>query len=158
MKNQSVVKHWAKVSVLLLGLVFLSASNKKDSKGMFSTQQIQVGRTAITVELADTPEKTAQGLMFRRKMPDKNGMLFVFPDTEVRHFWMKNTFIPLSIGFFDENRVLVDIQDMEPVKSEMDARPPTYQSKKPAKFCLEVNRGWFEKNKIKVGDKFEFLK
>lgn len=146
------------VLFLMSSFVFLTASNKKDSSGMFGTKQIQVANTVLTVEIADTPEKTAQGLLYRKSMSDKSGMLFIFPESEVRHFWMKNTFIPLSIGFFDDQRVLLEVQDMEPVKSEMESRPPTYNSQKPAKYCLEVNRGWFQKHKIKVGDKFEFLK
>ncbi len=70
---------------------------------------------------------------------------------------MKNTFIPLSIGFFDSQKTLVDIQDMEPVKSEMDQNPKSYLSQSPAQFALEVNQGWFAKNKIKIGDRFEII-
>lgn len=129
------------------------------AKGIdFKKQKISFLQTQLTVEVADSPEKTEHGLMFRKTLPADQGMLFVFPETEMRTFWMKNTFIPLTIGFFDEQRTLVDIQDMEPVKSEIESRPPTYNSKKPAKYCLEVNRGWFAKHKIKVGDRFDFLK
>lgn len=151
------LKQVAMVLFLASSFVFLSAA-KKDSKGMFKTQQIKVANTPLTVEIADTPDKTAQGLMYRTSMSDNAGMLFIFDDVQIRNFWMKNTFIPLSIGFFDEKRVLLEVLDMEPVKSEMEARPPTYNSQKPAKYCLEVNRGWFAKHKIKVGDKFTFLK
>lgn len=70
---------------------------------------------------------------------------------------MKNTFIPLSIGFFNSKKVLVDIQDMEPAKSEMDQNPKSYLSRSPAQYALEVNQGWFQKNKIKLGDRFELV-
>lgn len=133
-------------------------ANRKDSKGMFRVQQIRVGKTPLAVEIADTPEKTAQGLMYRTSMGENEGMLFIFQDVQLRSFWMKNTFLPLSIGFFDEGRALLEILDMEPVKSEMEMRPPSYMSQKPAKYALEVNRGWFQKHKIKVGDRFEFTK
>jgi uncharacterized protein len=121
----------------------------------FEKRKIKLNKTVLQVEIADTPEKSAQGLMYRKSLAEDQGMLFVFKDVVQRHFWMKNTFVPLSIGFFDENRALVDIQDMEPVKSEMETSPPTYDSAKPAKYCLEVSRGWFGKHNIKIGDHFE---
>jgi hypothetical protein len=123
----------------------------------FKTKTIKVGGVAVVAEIADTPEKSTRGLMFRKKLDEGTGMLFIFPDEEIRSFWMKNTFIDLSIGFFDAQQRLVDIQDMRAVKSEMEINPPTYQSAAPAKYALEVPRGWFQKHKIKVGDKLTGL-
>jgi uncharacterized membrane protein (UPF0127 family) len=71
-------------------------------------------------------------------------------------FWMKNTRIPLSIAYIDANRAIIDIQDMVPA-SDIEKFPPSYPSKKPAQYALEMNLGWFVKNKIKVGDKINFL-
>lgn len=121
----------------------------------FPKQKITVGGKTITAEIAESNEQLQRGLMFRTKMGADEGMLFIFPDQETRSFWMKNTFLPLSIGFFDEGKILVDIQDMAPVKSEMETTPPSYVSAKPAKYALEMNQGWFAKNKIAVGAKFE---
>lgn len=84
-------------------------------------------------------------------------MLFVYDKQQVLSFWMKNTFIPLSIGFFDRNKKLVDIQDMEPMKSIMQEPQISYQSKFPAKYALEMNKGWFKKNQIKLGTRFKFV-
>ena len=120
----------------------------------FEKKKLLIGKEKLTVEIADTVERTAHGLMYRKSMPEASGMLFVFSDEKPRSFWMKNTFLELSIGFFDAEKVLLDIQDMRPVTSEMEMNPPTYESAKPAMYALEVNKGWFQKHKIKIGDKF----
>jgi len=144
---------------LLVFLVFFCCQIAVEAKikVQFSTKKIVLGSKIILVELANTPQKRAQGLMFRKKLNPDQGMLFIFPDQKQRVFWMKNTLIPLSIGFFNANKTLVDVQKMQPA-SLIEIRPPTYNSRKPAKFALEVNINWFSKNKIKLGQKFRFLK
>jgi hypothetical protein len=76
-------------------------------------------------------------------------MLFVYPDERVLSFWMKNTLIPLSIAFIASDGRIVDLQDMKP----LDDDPPHYVSAEPARYALEVNKGYFEKHGIKVGDR-----
>lgn len=100
------------------------------------------------VEIAATSEEHAKGLMGRSELCDNCGMLFIFDDEEYRTFWMKNTKIPLSIAFIDSNGIINDIQDMIPYQTF-----PTYSSKYPAKFALEVNQGWFQINCITIGSK-----
>ncbi|MFN8846154.1 MAG: DUF192 domain-containing protein, partial [Bdellovibrionales bacterium] len=73
---------------------------------------------------------------------------------DYRAFWMKNTWIDLSIGYFDKNRILKEVIDMKST-SELEVSPPTYPSQHKAQYALEMTKGWFEKNKIKIGDKFE---
>lgn len=124
----------------------------------FEKIKIKVGNEELQVEIADTQEKTARGLMHRKKLLDGTGMLFIFQNEEIRNFWMKNTFIALSIGFFDSKEKLIDIQDMEPVQSEMELNIPTYSSVFPAKYALEVPRGWFKKKKIKLGSSLNIYK
>lgn len=138
---------------LLLALATVALGEVK-----FPIQKIKFGNRTISVEVATTDEQRAHGLMFRKSLPVDQGMLFVFPDEAPRHFWMKNTFIPLSIGFFDKNRVLLKIMDMDPTKTVLDPDPPKYFSEVSATYALEMNRGWFKKNKIKIGQKFEFVK
>ena len=120
----------------------------------FKTKRLSLGKQTLTVELAETEEQTAQGLMFRKELKEGTGMLFIFPSEELRSFWMKNTFVPLSIGFFNAKKELIDIQDMTPAASEMQTNFPSYQSKGPAQYALEVPKGWFAKHKIKLRDKF----
>lgn len=100
----------------------------------------------LKIEVADTPETLQQGLMFRKELPENQGMLFIFQESRYLSFWMKNTLIPLSIAFLDEHFVIVDIQDMDPLDETL------HRSKKPARYALEVNQGWFKKHQIAIGD------
>ncbi len=124
----------------------------------FSKADILVGKTKLNVEIAKTETEQQRGLMFRNKLDEESGMLFVYSREQRLSFWMKNTFIPLSIGFFDKNQELVDIQDMTPVTSEMQSDVPSYRSAGSVMYALEVNRGWFTKHKIKLKTKFKFVK
>lgn len=96
--------------------------------------------TAISVEVADTPEEWSSGLMNRTWLDPQSGMLFVFPDEQQRSFWMKNTYIPLDIVFFDrEGRVVNIHQNTTPLDTSI-----TYDSLYPARFALELNAGSIE--------------
>lgn len=136
--------------------IWLSVSLGAD-KITFPVGTISVAGKNLVVEVADTPERTSRGLMFRKTLAENAGMIFVFSDESQRSFWMKNTFIPLSIGFFGKDRVLRETLDMRPAKSELEAAPPSYFSKVTATYALEVNQGWFQRNKIKVGDRFDWV-
>ena len=104
----------------------------------------------FTVELAETQDKQALGLMFRDKMPDDHGMLFLFPAEAMRSFWMKNTRIPLDIFYFDENLALVSVSEKAaPCRTP---RCPGYPSEGPAKYVLELNAGKATELNVKVGD------
>ena len=122
----------------------------------FKKKSIKISGNKLLVEIADTQEKLSQGLMGRDKLSDEQGMLFVFDGESTRRFWMKNTLIPLSIGFFNSQKILIDIQDMQPPQSVVEV-PKIYESKFPAKYALEVNKGWFKRKKISLKAKFEFL-
>lgn len=114
-------------------------------------------KVTLTVEIADTNEKRQRGLMFRSSLSKKQGMLFIFPDEQLRSFWMKNTFIPLSLGFFDSNRVLKEIAHLPAVRSEMQLDVPTYTSKEKSQYVLEVNQGWFAAHNIAPGHSFNWV-
>lgn len=128
-------------------------------KVSFETKRITLnGKKTITVEIAETDAQHEYGLMLRTKLPKDHGMLFVFKDEEIRTFWMKNTLINLSIGYFDKNKKLIDIQEMAAVKTVMQENLPTYPSRLPAMYALEMAEGWFGKNKINQGTTFDFAK
>lgn len=117
--------------------------------------QIQIGHEVLTVEIADTHETRSRGLMWRTELAEGQGMLFVYKTSDWQSFWMKNTLIPLSIGFFNEQRILVQIIDMDP---PIQGKPlTTYNSRTPVRYALEVPQGWFERHEIKPGAKFSFL-
>ncbi len=115
--------------------------------------QIQIENEILDVEIADTPTKWAKGLQMRNELPDGKGMLFVYPNARRLSFWMKNTLIPLSIAFFDENRTMLNILDMD-LPSGQNLR---YRSTAPALYALEVPLGWFERHGIKSGAQFSFV-
>ena len=122
----------------------------------FQKKYIHIGGKKIQVEVAQTSHQQAQGLMGRRSLPPDQGMLFIYKKPHILSFWMKNTFVPLSIGFFDANKKLINIQHMPVHKGK--GRPPSYKSPKPAQYALEVPQGWFKKNKIRVGAHYSFQK
>ena len=102
------------------------------------------------VEIADTPETRARGLMFRDSMAADHGMLFLFDRADPQAFWMKNTHIPLDILYFDENYKLVSMQErVPPCRSDPCS---VYPSTGPAKYVLELNSGTAEKLGVKAGD------
>ena len=108
---------------------------------------LQVGSHAVQAEIVSTPSDRARGLMFREKLATHQGMLFVFEESAGHCFWMRNTPLPLSIGFFDAAGALINVLEMKPFDESPQC--PT----KPAKFALEMNTGWFDKQKLKPGAK-----
>lgn len=105
----------------------------------------------IFVEVAKTPEQLSKGLMFRKKLDEDSGMLFVFDKPKDLSFWGMNTFMPLDIAFIDEEGVIKDIKrikehDLNSVKSSC-----------PCKYALEISDGWFNKNNFQVGDYIESI-
>jgi len=111
-----------------------------------SLLQLTIKGKKLKVEVARTEKEKERGLMFREEMGKDEGMLFVYEGENPLSFWMKNTRLPLSIAFIDKNGKIVDIQDMEPFSLH------SHISAHPAKYALEMNRGWFERNGIRVGD------
>jgi uncharacterized protein len=109
------------------------------------TMELSAGIHLIRAELAYTFETRAQGLMFRKSLGPNEGMLFVFPQAELHCMWMKNTLIPLSVAFIDEKGMIVSISEMRPQTES------SHCAATPAKFALEMNRGWFAAKGLKAG-------
>jgi uncharacterized membrane protein (UPF0127 family) len=106
----------------------------------------------LAAEVAANDSSRMTGLMHRRMMPEDRGMLFIFAYAQTQSFWMKNTYIPLSIAYADEQGVIVHITDMKPLTTD------SHPSIKPAKYALEMNQGWFAKRGIKAGARIDGLK
>jgi YVTN family beta-propeller protein len=109
----------------------------------------------IFVEVPDDREEFARGLMFRKHLPWNAGMLFAYDDEETRRFWMKNTLIPLDMVFFDSSSKIIDIKENVPPCKQEEC--PTYPSKEPAQYVLEVNAGFVQDKGIKIGDRLATL-
>ena len=116
------------------------------------TIDLRLQQAHVKAEVADTPESRATGLMFRDSLPADHGMLFVFETPQRANFWMKNTRIPVSIGFIDGAGTLLEVRDMQP----FDETPVLSRSDR-VTYALEVNRGWFERNHVAAGSKVEGL-
>ena len=112
---------------------------------------LDIGGHKLTVEIASRPEQLERGLMFRRALPEDRGMLFVFAAPQILRFWMKNTYLPLSIAFIDADGVIVNITDMKPQTENI------HRSAAPAKFALEVNQGWFRRHGVAAGARIDGL-
>jgi len=100
----------------------------------------------ITVEMARTDEERAQGLMYRKKLPDGQGMIFIYERDQQMSFWMKNTVIPLSIAFIASDGRIIEIRDMQPL--DLSA----VQSSRSVRYALETPQGWFERVGVTAGD------
>ena len=120
----------------------------------FEKTRLVLGKVELKVEVAENVERREHGLMFRETLSDREGMIFVFQYIQPLSFWKRDTLIPLSIGFFDGNGKLFQVVDMEPA-SPIDKTPPIYRSLKPAKFALEVAKGWFARSNVLVGAQLE---
>ncbi len=114
--------------------------------------RVSINEQSFVVELANTENTRALGLMYREQMAADEGMLFVFPDAQVRAFWMKNTLIPLDILYFDQNKKLVSISENTPPCRNTTTRCPNYPSTMPAKYVLEINAGLSQQYGFKAGD------
>lgn len=129
----------------------------------------------ISIEYAQTHQELTWGLMQRRHLPENSGMLFCYPEETLLSLWMFNTYIDLSVAFIDANHVIREIQEMSAYPQQMNQTYPikTVQdlsrlslsdpvasfflnkkttAKYPTKYVLEMNKNWFAKNQIKVGD------
>lgn len=111
--------------------------------------------STLTVELAETPDQHAMGLMERRVLPAEAGMLFLYPNVqpESSAFWMFRTRIPLDIAFIDSLGVIRTIETMAPCPSPLAQGCPDYPAGARYLAAVEVNAGYFARKRIRVGDR-----
>ena len=124
---------------------------KKEGELLFISNHDGETLSVIDIEIADTDQKTMQGLMYRSSMPQNAGMLFLMPREDIQGFWMRNTYIPLDMIFVNSNKQIVTIHANTTPMNES-----SYISTAPALYVVEVNAGYCNKNNIKEGDKIDF--
>ena len=107
--------------------------------------QVRAGMHLVRAKLAADFTSRMQGLMHRTAMGRNDGMLFVFDETSGHCMWMKNTLIPLSVAFLDEHGAVINVADMTPHSED------SHCATRPARFALEMNRGWFAERGIGPG-------
>lgn len=142
------------IVLMFLLLCFVNCA-QKSSALVYEKKRLSIGNhTSLVVEVADTDEKRRNGLMHRKGLASNAGMIFVYDKEKTQSFWMKNTYIDLDLGFFNKDRVLVDVQQMDGLSSSSQEDIPRVSSRFPAQFALEVNQGWFQEQNINLGESF----
>jgi uncharacterized membrane protein (UPF0127 family) len=132
-------------------LVLLLACLPAALRAQLPVVQLSTGMHLIRAEVADNDASRTQGLMHRKSMPPGDGMVFVFDEIAIHCMWMKNTLIPLSVAFIDQSGAIVNIVDMQPHNEQ------SHCATRPARYALEMNKGWFAERGIKPGAKLRGL-
>ena len=109
--------------------------------------ELSAGFHRIEAEVAANDQNRQVGLMNRKAMPTQRGMLFVFTHENTHCMWMRNTLLPLSVAFLDEDGKIINIEDMQPQTED------NHCARRPARYALEMNLGWFAQRGIKPGVK-----
>jgi uncharacterized membrane protein (UPF0127 family) len=110
------------------------------------TIKLWIGSAELITEVASQPVQMATGMMFRKAMAENEAMIFVFPQPQRASFYMKNTTVPLSIGYLDTEGVLREIHDLKPLELN-----PVVSAAEDIRFALEVPQGWFQRHQITPG-------
>ncbi len=135
-------------ALFLAACVACGAATAQDAPQMnLPRVKLSAGMHQIDAQVAATPEQRSTGLMFRKEMPQHEGMLFIFEQPSVQCFWMKNTLLPLTAAFVADDGTIVNLADMKPQTTD------SHCSAKPVRYVLEMNQGWFAKKKIQAGFK-----
>ena len=147
---------------LFIGISFSAqAAEKFKHPVQFKKLKISIAykkvKKYLNVDLAQTPQQHAYGMMNRTALAPDEGMLFEFTDSQVREFWMKDTLVDLDIAYIDMNKKIIDIQTMKAVTSMIQKDLPTYPSSGPAQYALEMKSGWFKKNGFTRGASMSFM-
>lgn len=112
---------------------------------MLPVVRLQAGMHIVKAERADTPRARSVGLMWRERLGPNEGMLFVFEDKALHCFWMRNTLVPLSIAFLDDDGRIANIENMSPRSDE------SHCPSRPVRFALEMQQGWFAQRGLAAG-------
>jgi len=113
--------------------------------------ELSAGFHRIEAEVAATDQNRQLGLMNRKAMAQQHGMLFVFPQLNTHCMWMRNTLLPLSVAFLDADGVIINIEDMQPQTED------NHCARRPARYALEMNLGWFAQRGLKAGTRLNGL-
>ena len=131
------------LSTLITALALFAAP----ASAQMPVMELTAGFHRIEAEVAADQGNRMQGLMHRRVMSANHGMLFVFEQVDRHCMWMKNTLLPLSVAFLDENGVVLNIEEMKPQTEN------NHCAAKPARYALEMNAGWFAGKGFKTGQR-----
>ncbi len=134
-----------------LGLGHGAALAKEPHEILLESVTLRINTVSAKAEVADTPALQQRGLMFRQALKENHGMVFVFGKPERYCMWMKNTPLALSVAFIDLQGRIVNIEAMEPFTET------SHCARRPVAYALEMEKGWFRKKGVGVGDLVEGL-
>ena len=135
------------VTAALVGAALSFSAFAQQPQMDLARVRLAAGMNQIDAQVAQSYEQRMTGLMFRKEMPQHEGMLFVFDQPSTQCFWMMNTLLPLTAAFIADDGTIVNLADMKPQTTD------SHCSAKPVRFVLEMNQGWFAKKGIKAGAK-----
>ena len=115
----------------------------------FSADKIRINDLLNNIEVVSNSNERRKGLMFRKSLPENDGMLFIWDYQKRQCMWMKNTYIPLNVAYIDSKGKILEIYEMLPMSEE------SICSKKRVKYALEVNLDWFKRNNVSIGDEID---
>jgi hypothetical protein len=135
----------AVLAVLLAVLAAAAPAQAQSSR--LATVELTAGIHLITAEVADSDPARIRGLMLRQSLPANHGMLFLFDRKATHCMWMRNTLIPLSVAFIEDDGTIVNIENMQPHDES------SHCARQPVRYALEMEQGWFGKRGIGPGAK-----
>lgn len=141
----------SRILIFIVSILFLLGCQNQSS---MVQKQLKINNQTLTVEVAETLAQMTKGLSGRRSLAENQGMLFVYPDYQIRYFHMKEMNFPLDIIWLKDNQI-VGIEEKVPVLTNGDITK--VESKEIINQVLEVNSGWVKENGIEVGDRVEGL-
>ncbi len=140
---------WAAMSALIAFCSWAGVALAKEPAGKpqldLPRARLSAGMHLIDAQVALSPQQRQTGLMHRREMAPNEGMLFVFEQPAVQCFWMKNTLLPLTAAFLEDDGRIVNLAHMTPLSEE------SHCSQTPVRYVLEMHQGWFDRRGIKAG-------
>jgi uncharacterized protein len=131
--------------LLALWASLLAGAHAQEPQTQLPRVKLSAGMYQIDAQVAQTPQQHQIGLMFRKEMPQTEGMIFVFDRPATQCFWMRNTLLPLTAAFIADDGRIVNLADMKPMTDD------SHCSEEPVRFVLEMNQGWFARKNIKKG-------
>ena len=134
------------MSKTVFGALFgLALSAGVWAQNSMPVMELSAGFHRIEAEVAASDQNRQVGLMNRKAMPQQRGMLFVFTQNNTHCMWMRNTLMPLSVAFIDDEGYIINIEDMQPQTEN------NHCARVPARYALEMNLGWFAQRGLKPG-------
>ncbi|WP_158059176.1 DUF192 domain-containing protein [Halorussus halophilus] len=133
-----------------------SQSQTGNASGNVSAVFLAGENVSVSLEVANSPDERRTGLMHRRSLAEKHGMVFVYEDAAPRTFWMKNTYVALDMIFVAANGTVVNVEHATPQPNASESELARYHSEGDAKYVVELPRGFANRTGVEAGTRLVF--